>query len=129
MGSQTLNDNEYSIIKILWDTGRPMRLYEIQEEYNQRTHKDLKYSTISTYLQRMSAKGYLQGVPIKGRKGCAYTPTLGEQEYAEQHMGWFKKLGVKKAISSLAMAFYKDEQLSKKEIQELRDLLERFENK
>ncbi len=128
MGANDLNDNEMAIMRILWETGRPMRLYEIQEAYNRKYHKDWKYTTVSTYLKRMTDKGYLQGVPIKGRKGSAYAPSVSEAEYAEQEMGWLKKLGVKKAFGSLAMAFYKDEKMSEEELQELRDLLERFKD-
>lgn len=120
MNLRKLPDSELEVMQAVWACTPPVSRADI-EDILQNTYP-IAQTTLLTLLTRLTEKGYLS--VDKAGRGKSYTPTVSQQEYlAAQSSRFFRKL-CGGNISTFASALC-DSGLSKEEIAQLRDLLER----
>ena len=111
---------ELEVMQALWDCQSPATRTDIQERLSH-SHP-IAVTTLLTVLTRLSEKGFLH-IEKQGRSHL-YTPLISKESYlAQQSMRFFQKL-CGGNLSTFATALC-DSGLSKEELAQLRDLLER----
>lgn len=98
----SLSKSELEIMKCIWDFGRPVCNKDVLIQMNKKYNKEWKIQTVSTYLQRLALKNYLEIIKDKkigaiGKK-YFYTPKITVQE--------FRKIQVEEFIE-----FWDDEEI------------------
>lgn len=63
MSDETPTKAEFEILKILWDTGTPMRVREVLEILNRDAESPRAYTTVMTLMNIMADKGLLLREP------------------------------------------------------------------
>ena len=117
-----LPDAELEVMQAVWSFEAPVLRKNI-EEYLKDIHP-MAQTTLLTLLTRLAEKEFIR-IEKNGRSSCYY-PIITEQEYlAAQSNRFFNKL-CGGSISTFASALC-DSGLTKEELSELRDLLERGE--
>ena len=117
-----LPDTELEVMQAIWSCEIPV-LRKNMEEHLKDVHP-MAQTTLLTLLTRLAEKGFIR-IEKSGRSSCYY-PLITEQEYlAAQSNRFFNKL-CGGSISTFASALC-DSGLTKEELAELRDLLERGE--
>ena len=115
-----LPDGELEVMQALWACTPPASRTDI-EELLYRNHP-MAMTTLLTMLTRLAEKDFL-AIEKKGRRSY-YTPLISQQDYlAAQSKNFFEKL-CGGSVSTFAAALC-DSGLSKEDLTELRDLLER----
>ena len=115
-----LPDAELEVMQAVWSFEAPVLRKNI-EEYLKDIHP-MAQTTLLTLLTRLAEKEFIR-IEKNGRSSCYY-PIITEQEYlAAQSNRFFNKL-CGGSISTFASALC-DSGLTKEELSELRDLLER----
>lgn len=115
-----LPDSELQVMQAVWACTPPVSGRTLQEILHE-TYP-IAQTTLLTLLSRLVEKGFLEA-DREGR-GKSYTPRISRQEYlAVQSRGFIRNL-CGGNISTFAAALC-DSGLSKEELLELRDLLER----
>lgn len=115
-----LPDAELEVMQAIWASESPVARTDIDEILKD-THP-MAPTTLLTLLSRLSEKGFIK-IEKTGRS-ARYIPLVMRQEYlAEQSRSFFNKL-CGGSLSTFATALC-DSGLTKEEITELRDLLER----
>ena len=115
-----LPDGELEVMQAVWACTSPAARSDIEAILYQ--NHPMAMTTILTMLTRLSEKGYLN-IEKKGRRSY-YTPLISQQDYlAAQSKNFFEKL-CGGSMSTFAAALC-DSGLSKEELAELRDLLDR----
>lgn len=117
-----LPDAELEVMQAVWSFEAPVLRKNI-EEYLKDIHP-MAQTTLLTLLTRLAEKEFIR-IEKKSRNSCYY-PIITEQEYlAAQSNRFFNKL-CGGSISTFASALC-DSGLTKEELSELRNLLERGE--
>ena len=117
-----LPDAELEVMQAVWSFEAPVLRKNI-EEYLKDIHP-MAQTTLLTLLTRLAEKEFIR-IEKNGRSSCYY-PLVTEQEYlADQSNRFFNKL-CGGSISTFANALC-DSGLTKEELAQLRDLLERGE--
>ncbi len=115
-----LPDAELEVMQAIWAYDPPVARNDIEQLLHD-THP-MAQTTLLTLLTRLSEKGFLTIEKI-GRRSY-YTPRILKQDYlASQSRSFFEKL-CGSNISTFASALC-DSGISKEDLEELRDLLER----
>ena len=115
-----LPDAEQEVMQAIWACPAPVVRTDI-EKILFATHP-MAMTTLLTMLTRLAEKGFL-AIEKKGRRSY-YTPLISQQDYlAAQSKNFFEKL-CGGSVSTFAAALC-DSGLSKEDLTELRDLLER----
>lgn len=115
-----LPDAEQEVMQAIWDCKAPAARTDI-EEILYKTHP-MAMTTLLTLLTRLSEKGFLN-IEKKGRRSY-YTPSISREDYlADQSKSFVDKL-CGGSMSTFATALC-NSGLSKEELAELRDMLER----
>lgn len=117
-----LPDAEQEVMQALWACQAPAARTDIEEILFQ-SHP-MAMTTLLTLLTRLNEKGFIT-IEKKGRKSY-YTPCVSQEEYlATQSKNFFQKLcGGNLSVFANALC---DSGLTKEEIAELRDLLDKGE--
>ncbi|MBR4862069.1 MAG: BlaI/MecI/CopY family transcriptional regulator [Firmicutes bacterium] len=117
-----LPDAEQEVMQALWACNVPATRADIEEILFQ-THP-MAMTTLLTLLTRLQEKGFIT-IEKNGRRSY-YTPCISQDEYlASQSKSFFQKLcGGNVSVFANALC---DSGLTKEEIAELRDLLDRGE--
>ena len=117
-----LPDAEQEVMQALWACQTPAARTDIEEKLF-KTHP-MAMTTLLTLLTRLNEKGFIT-IEKKGRKSY-YTPCVSQEEYlASQSKTFFEKLcGGNISVFANALC---DSGLTKEEIAELRDLLDKGE--
>ena len=117
-----LPDAEQEVMQALWACQAPAARTDI-EEILFKSHP-MAMTTLLTLLTRLNEKGFIT-IEKKGRKSY-YTPCVSQEEYlASQSKNFFQKLcGGNLSVFANALC---DSGLTKEEIAELRDLLDKGE--
>ena len=117
-----LPDAEQEVMQALWACQTPAARTDIEEKLF-KTHP-MAMTTLLTLLTRLNDKGFIT-IEKKGRKSY-YTPCVSQEEYlASQSKTFFEKLcGGNISVFANALC---DSGLTKEEIAELRDLLDKGE--
>jgi BlaI family penicillinase repressor len=122
MGSRMrrLPDTELEVMQAVWACNPPISRADIGREL--KDNHPLAVTTVLTILNRLVEKGFL-AVEKQGRSNC-YTPLVSRRDYlASQSKRFIEKL-CGGSMSAFAAALC-DSGLSRKDIAELRELLER----
>ncbi|BAK97645.1 BlaI family transcriptional regulator [Oscillibacter valericigenes Sjm18-20] len=115
-----LPDAELEVMQAIWACTPPVARVEIDEILKD-THP-MALTTLLTLLTRLSEKGFIK--IEKNSRSAQYIPLVTQEEYlAEQSKRFFDKL-CGGSLSTFATALC-NSGLTKEEIAELRDLLER----
>ena len=115
-----LPDAELEVMQAVWQCEAPVSRVQI-EEILKDTHP-MAMTTLLTLLTRLGEKGFLT-IEKDGRRSC-YTPKVSREEYLAQQSRSFVEKVCGGSISSFAAALC-DSGLSKDDLAQLRDLLER----
>lgn len=115
-----LPDAELEVMQAIWSCTPPVSRLDI-EDLLYKTHP-MAMTTLLTLLTRLSEKGFISIEKI-GRRSY-YTPCVSKDDYlANQSKNFFEKL-CGSSVSTFASALCSSG-LSREEIAQLRDLLER----
>jgi predicted transcriptional regulator len=117
-----LPDAELKVMQAVWDCAPPVLRADVEGIL--RKTRPMASTTILTLLSRLVERGFLS-IDKAGRSNC-YAPVFSKQEYlASQSRSFFDKLcGGDVRVFAAALC---DSGLSKEDIGELRQLLERGE--
>lgn len=115
-----LPDGELEVMQAVWACKPPVSRVDLEQILEER--HPLAATTILTLLSRLVEKGFLSAEK-QGRSNC-YTPLISEQDYlAAQSRRFVDTLcGGKMSVFAAALC---DSGLSKEDLAELRDLLEK----
>lgn len=119
-GLPQISEAEYEVMKIIWEQGSA-RSSEIIEKLTVST--EWKPKTIQTLITRLVGKGVIKSEKGEG-KAYIYKPCVDESEYKKQEGKTFLQRIYNGSVKMMMMHFLKEQQLSKAEIQELKDLLD-----
>ena len=115
-----LPDSELEVMQIVWDQQPPVSRAVIEKEVS--THHVLAPTTILTLLTRLCEKGFLS-MEKQGRANL-YTPLISRRDsLASESRSLLDKLDGG-SVKTFATALC-DSGISKEDLKELRDLLER----
>lgn len=126
---QELPPTELTVMKAIWDAGKPVQLseiYEMIENYG----KDWQYQTVSTYIRGLVRRGFLTMEQVKGTRGKVYlyTPIISQEEYVDYTMGKMARFWGKSSLKSMMCALRENEDLTDDDIRELREYLHDWDN-
>ncbi len=115
-----LPDTELEVMQAIWSCTPPVTRADIDEILQER--HPMALTTLLTLLTRLSEKGFIKIEKVS--RSARYYPLVTQQEYlAEQSKRFLNKL-CGGSLSTFATALC-DSGLTKEEIAELRDLLEK----
>lgn len=109
---------EMEIMRVVWDSGKKMTTKDIMEKL---PHK--KGTTIVTLAGRLIDKGALESVKLGRSHAHEYWAGISEDEYQKMQTMQFVHSIHKGSKLSLINTLFKDEQLSKEDIEELRQFI------
>lgn len=121
-----LSDSELEVMEVLWNKGEPSTFGELLNYFDTCTDKSWKKQTLNTFLFRMQQKKLLQ-VTKEGRYK-KYFPAITKEEYRLSASQVFLEKNYQGSIVKMLTSFSGGEKLGKKEIDELKRLLEEWEN-
>ena len=84
MEEKLLSECERLVLDVIWKNEEPMTIQEIAEKVIRIHGKDWQIRTVSVFLHRIVAKGYLT-LERKGRT-YYYHPVMTEKEYKQQEI-------------------------------------------
>jgi len=115
-----LPDSQLEIMQIIWHYEPPMSTNQIISHLG--AGKTWTPQTVLTLLARLIEKGFLYSEKLG--KERIYSPLVTHEEYLRVETGSFFNKFHGKSIRSLISTLYDGEQLTEKEIADLRDWLE-----
>lgn len=116
-----ISDAELDVMLVIWDSQEMLDTGEI----SRRLRKDWKIQALQVVLGRLVQKGYLLCKKV-GRLNY-YTPLVTEMEYRAHETESFVEKLYRNSPKSLIATLVKSQSLSKKDIQEIRKLLDQEE--
>jgi len=119
----TLYPSEWTVMDCLWKRA-PQTLMEIVRALEGTT--DWSASTIKTLVGRMTAKGYLRCEQDKPRR---YYPAVAREDAAYTEAETLLQRGYQGRLGMLVSSFVEREALSPSELDELREILRKAEEK
>lgn len=114
-----LPDTEFTVMKAIWHCDSPVTTASISQHLS--SDISWKPQTLLTILARLTEKGFLSSIR-RGRERC-YSPLISEKEYLKIETGNFLERYSGNSIGNLVKALCSDDNLSDKDLKELRDLL------
>ena len=122
MELKTLPNSELELMMILWRAGVPLTRMEIEERLPKK--RTLSKTTILSFLSRLEEKGFVL-VEKEGRNN-RYLPLVQESDYLKQESGSILKKLYGSSVKKFVAALYDGDGLSKEQIAELIDYLDRL---
>ncbi len=122
MELKTLPNSELELMMILWRAGVPLTRMEIEERLPKK--RTLSKTTILSFLSRLEEKGFVL-VKKEGRNN-RYLPLVQESDYLKQESGSILKKLYGSSVKKFVAALYDGDGLSKEQIAELKDYLDRL---
>lgn len=127
--SETNNTNdiskaEYDVLDALWE-GYPATSKEIVERLNKK--KNWHDKTVKTLLGRLVKKQVVQF--DKNKRQYLYSPLIARDEYTQKETNNFVSKLFKGKIAPMVAGFANHNALSKQDIDELKELIEKWEQK
>ena len=120
MEYKTLPNSELELMMILWKAGVPMTRTEIEERLPE--GRNISKTTILSFLSRLEEKGFVK-VEKDGRNNC-YIPLVEEKDYLEQESSSILKKLYDNSVKKFVAALYDGKELSKDQIEELKNYLD-----
>jgi BlaI family transcriptional regulator, penicillinase repressor len=118
---QGISDTEMEIMEYLWKRGEAVSTVDLLAYFNSERNKSWKLQTLSTFLARLSNKGFLKS-ETRGR-GTAHQPAFSQEEYHRLKAKSILEIMYEGSIKNFFAALYGDKKLSKEEIAELKQWL------
>jgi len=115
-----LPDAEFEIMRIIWQNEPPISTNQIIARLDEDNR--WKPQTVLTLLIRLIERGYLSSEKIG--KERTYTPLISESEYLQTETENFIKKYYQNSLTGLVNTLYKGNNLSEKDISDLRKLLD-----
>lgn len=115
-----LPDGELELMMIIWDFEEPVSRIEIEQRMDD--GKELTAGTILSYLSRLEEKGFLERK--KRGKMNYYYPLVDKKLYLKETGKNILKRMFGGSLSNFATALYDGEELSSRDIEELRQFLD-----
>ena len=122
MELKTLPNSELELMMILCRAGVPLTRMEIEERLPKK--RTLSKTTILSFLSRLEEKGFVL-VEKEGRNN-RYLPLVQESDYLKQESGSILKKLYGSSVKKFVAALYDGDGLSKEQIAELKDYLDRL---
>lgn len=117
---QKISEAEMEIMTVVWNNPNPLTSREIMERIS---HHPWKPTTVLTLLSRLMEKGFLEAEK-RGRTHF-YSYTISEREYKKSCGKAFLREFYEGSAKNFFAALCDDGELSRKDLEELRGLLER----
>lgn len=121
-----LSGCESVLMKAIWDKKEDISLMELREVLKTKFGKNYSRTTVSTFLLRLSQKGFVK--TYKVGKNSYIHPIRKEDEYKRMLMEKELDFWFAGRPSALMAALCDDRELSKTEADKIRDILDGFEN-
>jgi len=121
---QKPTSSELEILRVLWARG-PSTVREVHEALSEK--KDLGYTTVLKLLQIMTAKGTVRR--DEGRRAHVYEACQPATETKRQLVGDVLQRVFEGSASELMIHALQGRRTSKKELEELRRLLDEYERR
>lgn len=117
-----LPDAELDVMMAIWKTGEKCTRMELEENLD--TEKEWSATTILSMLSRLEKKGFVQ-VTKEGKQNV-YEPLVSQEEYLQAESKTVLEKMYNNSITNFMSALYSGKKPSKKQIDELQDLLDGF---
>lgn len=114
-----LTKAEEQIMQIIWELKEGV----IHDIIKRMADPKPAYNTVSTIVRILETKGFISHEAI-GRTHI-YFPIVGKEEYSKKYFKSFLSRYFKGSFAELTSAFTQSENLSIKEMEELRELIEK----
>jgi BlaI family penicillinase repressor len=120
MSIPQISEAEIEVMKVLWELNEATSAQIVEKLEGM---SNWKPKTIHTLINRLVAKGAINATKIDG-KSYLYSPNVSEQEYKSHANKSFLQKLYNGSISLMMASFIKEQKLSKKDIDELKRLLD-----
>lgn len=121
---QSISESEMKVMKKIWESGRMISVSEIVAELKQ-DGEEWNHTTISTFLTRLEDKKIISSTKSKNRR--IYFPLVSREEYNRNEAeNFISKFGG--TLKDFLSAFSNSRPLDEKDIQELKEWLEKFDD-
>ena len=118
---KNLTKAELSVMNILWDKGQAT----VSEIIGEMSEPKPAYTTVLTVMQVLTRKEVVQ--PERQGKAHVFRPLLSREEYIDGFLNETRDTVFKGSVRSFFSYFVKKERLSKEEVQQLLDEINREE--
>ncbi len=116
-----ITDAELQIMNILWES-ESLTLNEI---VNKLSHKEIKNkSTIKTLLYRLVEKGSVKSTTLQNKKEKLFKTAISQEQYLKKANENFLEKLYNGSTNKLLLNFVEDKKITKKDLQELIELIE-----
>lgn len=119
-----LTEAEWAIIKVVWEK-QPCAAGTVQETLE--VSKDWAYSTVKTTMDRMAKKGLLEITKIRNLQ--LFSSKISQEQAKKGELRKTLKRAFDGAISPLMQFAIEQEELSKEDLDQLRQMIEKAEQK
>ena len=126
MISKDLSGCEKLIMKIVWDAGEDISTQEIMDTLRIRYEKDYARTTVITFIQRLSEKGFVETYRV-GRNSFVHA-LKDEERYKQTFLKGIQNFWFQGDLSNLFAALCKKERVSKKDIEKLREVIDKLDD-
>lgn len=114
---------EFKLLRILWRR-HPASAREVQDEYNARSRKNLKYTTVMTLLTRMAEKGVL--AVDRERQPFQFSPVVNREQILGQRVHEFVETFFDGRPLDLALRLVEESEVTEDTLERLEEMLERY---
>lgn len=125
MKSNELTAAESIVMKSIWEAGVEMSLSEVMAYILEHYGKEWKSQTVSTFLSKLVQKGFIR-MKREGRR-ITYEILVPEEEYKTSQSDKFVSFWNGGSVGEFLTAFYRDKKITKKEIEELRRVIDELD--
>lgn len=116
MKDTKISDAELEILETLWAAGEALNANEIRVRLNEK--KEWERTTVLTLIRRLLDKSV---IAQEKREVYYYTPLVARNDYVKEETKSFLNKFFKGDAKNLAAALIEDEDLSREDIEELRE--------
>ncbi len=124
MSDETPTKAEFEILKILWDSGAPMRVREVLEILNRDAESPRAYTTVMTLMNIMADKGFLDR-EAEG-KAFRYRPARPRERTLKNMLGDTLSRVFDGSATALVAQLLDNAKPSPDELKEIRKLIEDY---
>ncbi len=123
--SAAISETELLVLKALWKRG-PATVREL-DELLRRQGRDWAYNTVLTLLQRLAAKGYVRA--DKESPAHVFHAAVSREEHLRHRLRDLVDTVCEGAATPLVRAMVEGRRLSRREIADLRELVDRLDGR
>lgn len=119
-----LTECEQTIMKCIWDAGKPVTCAQIMEEVKGKYGLDYKDTTVYTFLKSLKEKKFVESE----RKGVTYYTAIKEEEtYRQEILKRTEKFWFGSSSSKLISTLLRTKELSGEERKEIKRLIDELD--